>query len=330
MKTKLLLIAALFLGATPLFAQFKSAYKALKKGKVEEAITLFEARILDPKVYIGVEAEYQLARIFANPKYKEFFNLKQAFQYAKSAQRRYATLDAKGIRKLQKNKLSQLEIEGLQLQLLQKAQAQAEKENSYAAYQELIENFKFPSQSHREHIENARNQRAWILAQMTNDFRTYERYFRKHQASLDSVSPKEDSLFQMALLDSYTQLYGWSSYSSFEERFPKNKAIQNEQAAEDFIKIANSTTIRNFETYRLGYPKGYWSDLAYLYIYRLSMQKADIFSLDAFARKHKNYVAQKESFWQFFWQVYKAAKGPEAKEEFLQNYPIAQNFKLNW
>lgn len=102
MKIKYLLFTLLFLGATPLFAQFKSAYKALKKGKVEEAITLFEARILDPKVYIGVEAEYQLARIFANPKYKDFFNLKQAFQYAKSAQRRYATLDTKGIRKLQK------------------------------------------------------------------------------------------------------------------------------------------------------------------------------------------------------------------------------------
>ncbi|WCL83130.1 hypothetical protein PPO43_16090 (plasmid) [Saprospira sp. CCB-QB6] len=330
MKIRLAIGLALFLSASPLFAQFKAAYKALKKGEVEEAITLFEARILDPKAYIGVEAEYQLARIFANPKYAEFFDLGQAFQYAKSAERRYNTLDDKSIRKLQKNKLSHLQIEGLQLQLLQKAQAQAEKENSYAAYQQLLENFKFPSQSHREHIEQARNQRAWILAQMSNDFRTYERYFRKHQASLDTVSPKEDSLFQMALLDSYTQLYGWSSYGNFEERFPKNKAIENEQAAEDFIKIANSSNIRDFETYRLGYPKGYWSDLAYLYIYRLSMQKADIFSLDAFARTHKDYVAQKESFWQSFWQVYKAAKGPEAKEEFLQNYPIAQNFKLNW
>jgi|GEM_PF-3897719 len=330
MKIKLVFSLAFFLSISPLFAQFKSAYKALKKGKIEEAITLFEARILDPKAYIGVEAEYQLARIFANPKYAEFFDLSQAFQYAKSAERRYNTLDDKSIRKLQKNKLNHLKIEGLQLQLLQKAQSQAEKENSYAAYQQLLENFKFPSQSHREHIEEARNQRAWILAKMSNDFRTYERYFRKHQASLDTISPKEDSLFQMALLDSYTQLYGWSSYNNFTERFPKNKAIKNEQAAEDFIKIANSTKIRDFETYRLGYPNGYWSDLAYLYIYRLSMQKADLFSLDAFARKYKDYVATKEAFWQSFWQVYKAAKGLDAKEEFLQNYPTAQNFKLTW
>jgi len=324
MKSQLqlpLLLFLLFAYLTPVSAQLKKGYKLLKKGNYELAIQAFEIDVFNAKGDVGVEAEYNLAKIYFTKSYEDY-NLEKSYQYAKSALKRHEKLKTDETSRIQKKGLGKLTIENYKRQILNAAYNAARAEDNYKAYEYFLRNFDGPTLVQDEKILIWRNQKGLQEAAKINTWNAFESFYKKHAESCKKVSPEVDTQAQVLMFEAYMRERNWNDFHTFSATYPNNIYVRDSAAASQYIPIALSNNINDYKKFLMGFPKSPFSKLAIENIYRLTMESTDYELYDYFVRSFTTHP-KIESLWAQYYKLYTSENKNNASEEFLKNYPNA-------
>lgn len=316
-----LLFAFLFCQSSPISAQLKNGYKALKHSDYESAIKAFEIDIFNTKGDIAVEAEHNLAKIYFDKKY-ENFNLEQAYEYAKQALARHDKLNAKEIDKIQKKGLGRLMLENHKRQIVNEAYNKIRKEDTYKAYEHFLNVFDGPTPIQFDKATQWRNQRGLDEATALGTWNAYEHFYKKHHESCQKYTPHVDTLLQKRMFEAFVSEWGWNAYSQFASNYPENIYVADSAAAANFLPIATSKSIKDFKFFLMGYPKSPWAKLAIDNIMTQTMQGKQIEDYDYFVRTFPSHPGI-EKLWEKYFQVYSQQSKKDALSEFKRMYPEA-------
>lgn len=317
----LLLLFLLFAILNPASAQLKKGYKLLKKGNYELAIQAFELDVFNAKGDVGVEAEYNLAKIYFTKTY-EGYDLEKAYQYAKSALKRHEKLKTDETTRIQKKGLGKLTIDNYKRQILNAAYDAARAEDNYKAYEYFLRNFDGPTLVQGEKIMIWRNQRGLDEAAKINTWNALESFYKKHGESCHKISPEVDTQAQMLMFEAYMRERNWTDFYNISFAYPNNVYVRDSAAAAQYIPIALSNNINDYKKFLIGFPKSPFAKLAIDNIYRLTMESKDYELYDYFVRNFASHP-KIESLWAQYYKLYTSENKNNASEEFLKNYPNA-------
>lgn len=301
-------------------AQLNQGYKHLKKENFDLAIEAFESDIFNKKADIAVEAEYNLSKIYIDKNYKAN-DLEKAYQYAKSALKRYNKLNTNEIKNIQKKKLSKASIETLKRKILDEAYDKAKTKKTYEAYEDFFLNFDGNNYTHATKVMAERNKLGLQNAIESNSWNVFENFYRKHHENSSKVSPDIDTLTQLLMFEVYMKEQNWNknALSNFSQKYPENLYIKDSISLKKYFVIAQSNKIEDFKKFITGFPNCYYTKLALENIYNLTINSEDIGAYDYFVRSYPDYPYILK-LWERYLNVYSKSNNGNT-DDFYKTYP---------
>ena len=301
-------------------AQLNKGYKQLKKENFDLAIQAFETDVFNTKTDIAVEAEYNLSKIYFDKKNK-VYNLEKAYQYAKSALKRYNSLKNNEIKNLQKKKLGKATIETLKRKVLDEAYNDIKAKNTYEAYENFFLNFDGNTYVNAVKTMIERNKLGLQNAIESNSWNVFETFYKKYHENSMKVSPDVDTLTQLLMFETYMKEQRWSNYalSHFSQNYPENLYVKDSIPSKKYFEIANSTNAEDFKKFIISYPNSYYIRPAKQNIYRMTIESEDIEAYDYFVRIYPDYPGILK-LWEKYLTVFSKLNNGNS-DDFYKTYP---------
>jgi len=310
-------LLCLFLWVTNSQGQINKGKKYYSKGEYEAAIKAFE-NDLEKETSLPVSLEY-LGKIHFDKNY-EGYNLDKAYKYTERAIEEFKALTAKDRKKLQKKKVSSIAMSKTLQDIIVTAYQKAKKENTVQTSNHFLELYTEANKQQIKRTHQQRNKLALAQAQKKYTHEAYVKLFKKYEISFMEYSPVLYKEAQKGLLETYIYEKGWAMYPAFEDKYPDNIYVRDQEAAYALIKIYRKKDLKLLQTYMESYPHTPFVKFTKAYMYAIIIEDTELEDYDYFVRQHPNYEDEGK-LWKRFYDLYRQEYGQQSVVEFAETYP---------
>lgn len=301
----------------PTCAQINKGKKLFEQQEFEAALEAFKNDLERPTNQPIALAE--IARIYGDDRYPEK-DLIQAYQFVSRALRKYQQLSSTDKKKVQNRGVSQMSLNNLQNDLLQRGYQNALDAHDLSLYNNFLKVFKTASSVQRKVISMKRDELVYSQAKSINTYAAFKDLLDKYGTSLELYNSKQYRQLQKDLLKCYIAQNGWQLYPQFEVLYPDNLYVRDSEKAYEFLNAHRKHTLKAYQEFIRAYPRTPFVSFAKDGIYTLTMQGEDLNLYDHFVRKYEDYD-QINFLWKRFYQLYVDQRGTNSVLVFAKAYP---------
>lgn len=305
------------LAALPAHAQIAKGKKLVEQRQYKAALEAFMNDLERP--HHQPIALFEMARIYANAHYAEQ-DLNTAYRYASRALNQYAALSSTDKKKVQAKGVNQANLGKLQKDLLARAYQRTKDSRDLNRHNIFLEEFTTASQQQRKIITQQRDQLAFDQAASQNTYEAYYKLWSDYRSTLELYNLPLFRRLQKNLLERYTDEKGWAMYPHFENLFPNNIYVKDNEAAYAYLRARQKNTIAAYQDFLQAYQRKPFSAFGIDGLHALVLESDNLHYYDAFVRAYPDHE-EIDVLWKRFYQLYREQRGQKAVEEFAQAYP---------
>ncbi len=220
---RVICLISISFAASNLLSQSKTGDKLLEEGDHKGAHAAYRAGLSEEKD--AAQSHFGLARVFADSNYASY-ELDSAYDHANQALEVYRSLHYKVRSKVSK-KFSTRDVSDFKRQVEERALAEAEAENTVAAFEAYMERYQKARYKQRRLAEEGRNRAALQEAEKAGNSRAFEELLEHYGSSMRERTPAVYERAQMRLFESYIRENSWAAYDTFAQRHPENVYVQD-------------------------------------------------------------------------------------------------------